>query len=89
MFNTLSYARKLESVGVSRDQAEAHVQIIAEIVEGDLATKQDIEDTRQEIRELRVELVNSENRLFIKLGALTAGLVTLAVGIIAMLIQNR
>ena len=38
MFNTLQYAKKLEAVGVSREQAEAHIQIIADIIEGDLAT---------------------------------------------------
>ncbi len=86
MFNTLGYARKLESVGLSRDQAEAHVQIIAEIIEGDLATKQDINELKKDFEH---KFDSMENRLLIKLGALTAGLVTIAVAIIALLIQNH
>lgn len=42
MINALRYTRKLEEVGFSRDQAETHVQIMTEIVEGDLVTKQDM-----------------------------------------------
>lgn len=76
MFNTLSYTKKLEQAGVSREQAEAHIQIIAEIVEGDLSTKQDI-------RELKDELQKLEYRLIIKLGAIAVGLATLMVGVLA------
>lgn len=69
MFNTLKYARKLEEVGVSRDQAEAHVQIIAEIIEGDVATKQDLKEL--------------EYRLIIKLGAVVGTIMTLAIAVTA------
>jgi hypothetical protein len=67
MFNTLRYAKRLEEAGIPRQQAEAHVQIIAEIVEGDLATKQDVKELKDEMQKL-------EYRLVIKLGALVAGL---------------
>ena len=76
MFNTLSYTKKLEQAGVSREQAEAHIQIIAEIVEGDLSTKQDIKELKDEIQKL-------EYRLIIKLGAIAVGLATLMVGVLA------
>lgn len=69
MFNTLKYARKLEAVGISRDQAEAHIQIIAEIIEGDVATKADLKEL--------------ENRLVIKLSAIVGGMITLAIAIVA------
>lgn len=56
MFDTLKYSKILEAVGVSRDQAEAHIKIVAEIVEGELATKQDIQkfetSTKQDIQRL-------------------------------------
>lgn len=71
MFNTLKYARKLESVGISRDQAEAHVQIIAEIIEGDVATKQDLKEL--------------EYRLIIKLSAIVGTIVTLSIAVTAAL----
>ena len=75
MFNTLMYAKKLEEVGVSRDQAEAHIQIIAEIVEGDLSTKQDIKDLKDELQKL-------EYRLIIKLGAVVTAVIATAVAIL-------
>lgn len=64
MFDTLKYSRILEAVGVTRDQAEAHIKIIAEIVEDDLATKQDI-------RDIRNDLILLEHRLLIKVTAAT------------------
>jgi hypothetical protein len=39
MFNTLKYAKMLEDVGFSRDQAETSTQILVEIMEDKLATK--------------------------------------------------
>ena len=71
MFDTLKYSRLLEAVGVSRDQAEAHIKIFAEIVEDDLATK-------QELKEL-------DYRLIIKLSAVLGAIVTLAIVVTAAL----
>ncbi len=71
MFNTMIYAKKLESVGLPREQAEAHVQIIADIIEGDVATKQDIKEL--------------EYRLIIKLSAILGTLITLSIAITAAL----
>jgi hypothetical protein len=59
-------------VGLSREQADAHIKIISEIVEGDLATKQDIKD-------IKTELVQLEYRLIIKLSAAMGAIVTLAI----------
>ena len=56
MFNTLLYTKRLEAAGFSRLQAEAQIQIIAEIVEGELATKRDLKEL--------------EYRLIIKLGTI-------------------
>lgn len=41
MFNALKYTKQLEQVGFSREQAEIQLQIIGEVLEGDLVTKQD------------------------------------------------
>jgi len=71
MFNTLRYAKKLESVGVNRDQAEAHIQIIAEIIEDDVATKRDLKEM--------------ESRMIIKLSAIMGGMISLAIAIISVL----
>lgn len=81
MFNTLKYSKILEATGVSREQAEAHIQIIAEIVEDDLATKQDI-------REIKNELNQLENRLIVKLTAILIPSTALTFAIIAALMKH-
>jgi hypothetical protein len=75
MFNTLRYAKRLEEVGIPRDQAEAHIQIISEIIEGDVATKQDV-------KEIKDEMLKLEYRLIIKLGALVTAIIATAVAIL-------
>jgi len=56
MFNSLKYAKKLEEVGLTREQAEMHVQILSEVMESTLATKQDMKDLNlalsQDIKDL-------------------------------------
>lgn len=49
MFNTLKYAIQLEEAGLTREQAEVHMRIMSEIVETNLATKQDLKDLRIEL----------------------------------------
>ena len=84
MFDTLGYAKKLEEVGVAREQAEAHVRILADVIEGNLATKQDINELRNiDIRDLRHEMRQLEYRLVIKLGTV----VTLAIAAMATIVK--
>ena len=71
MFNAIKYAKKLEEAGFSKEQAEVQLQVITEIVEGDLATKQDLKiletglanliDARTNHLELKIN--NVENKL--------------------------
>jgi len=77
MINALKYAKKLEEAGFSREQAEVQLQIITEVVEGDLATKQDLDIFRKDleyaiqasVKDLRHDMQQLEYRLTIKLGA--------------------
>ncbi len=82
MFDTLRYSKILEAVGLSRDQAEAHVKIIAEIVEGELATKQDI-------KELKDEMIKLEYRLIIKLGAVVTAVITTVVAVAVAILRVK
>jgi len=86
MFNTLKYAKKLEAVGVTREQAEAHIQIIADIVEGDVATKEDLNKLGAhldiQLKDIRNEMAQLEYRMIIKLGALVTAIVATAVAIL-------
>ncbi len=56
MFNSLKYARMLEGGGFSREQAETSVNILVEIMEDKLATKQDIQNVMQYIEKTKSDL---------------------------------
>lgn len=83
MFNSLKYVKQLEGVGLSRNQAETHIEIMTEIIESNLATSQDLKDLRSEITQefsnLRSEMTQLESRLTIKLGAIVSVSIGLAV----------
>jgi hypothetical protein len=84
MFDTLGYAKKLENAGVIREHAEAHVRVLADVINGNLATKEDIRDLRNiDIRDLKHEMKELEYRLVIKLGAT----VTLAIATMAAIVK--
>lgn len=46
-FDTHAYVKKLKAAGVPEEQAEVHAETIAHLIEGELATKRDIEELRQ------------------------------------------
>ena len=96
MNNSLKYVRLLESSGVTREQAETHIQIMTEFLEGDLATKQDLKilenrmDSRFEGLDKKIEssierfehkLLESEYRTTIKLGSIITVVVAAATAI--------
>lgn len=80
--NTLKYAKNLEAVGFSREQAEMTVVILNEVVETKLATKQDVRDLEShllhELEQLRSEMV-------IKLGAMMLSGMAILAGIVSAL----
>ena len=65
MINTLKYSKILQEAGIPREQAEAHILVMAEFVEGNLATKEDIHRLRHEdFHQLKNEdLVRLRNEL--------------------------
>ena len=56
VFDTFSYAQKLQKVGFTEEQAAVQVDVLRTLVENDLATKQDIADVQRDIAELRKEI---------------------------------
>ena len=80
MFNAFKYTKQLEEVGFSRAQAEIQLQIITEIVEGDLATKQDLGTS---VERLEHKMLQMEYRLIIKLGTI----ITITIGAFAALVK--
>lgn len=49
-FDTHAYIKKLKAAGVPEEQAEVHAETIAQLIEGELATKRDIEELRQTMK---------------------------------------
>ena len=78
MFNTLRYAKMLEEVGFSRDQAETSVKILVEIMEDKLATKQDLNEF--EIK-LQHSLASLESKLTIRMGTMLAASIAILTAI--------
>lgn len=71
MNNALKYVKFLEGAGISREQAEAHIHVISDFLEADLATKQDINNLdiklSQDIKNLDTKLSKEIKDLDIKL----------------------
>jgi len=88
----MKHAKKLEEMGIPKEQAEAQIQIIADIMEENLASKrdmfmlkQDILMVKQDIGQLRIEMGALENRIIIKVGWLMGFMLTLAVAVLSLL----
>lgn len=46
-FDTLTYAKRLKAVGFTEEQAEVQAEVLRGVIEGDIASKRDIEDLKQ------------------------------------------
>ena len=69
MNNAIKYVKILESTGVSREQAEAHVQVLTEFLEGDLATKEDLHNSERSLKTAFERLETSVNTSIAQLDA--------------------
>ena len=83
-FDTLAYAKRLREAGVPEPQAEAQAGALADALRqnaGELATKQDMQelrlDIRREMAELKADLLKWVIGLFIAQVGLFAALVKL------------
>ena len=100
MVDTLSFSRRLQAAGVPAAQAEVHAQAQAEFIADnllsqtaarkdirDMATKEDVQSVREEVKHLetrlRMELQLLGKTLTVRLG----GVVVLGVGVLAALVQ--
>ena len=98
MNNSSKYVKILEGSGITREQAEAHVQMISEILEDDLVTKQDLLNSENSMKlsisqlnnkidsiaeRLENKMLQMEYRMTIKLGSIVT------VAIAAMTAVNK
>lgn len=85
MNNAIKYVKILEGTGISREQAEAHVQLISEITDNNLATKQDVKnlETKMDtsIERLEHKMLQMEYRMTIKLGTIVTVVIAAATAI--------
>lgn len=82
-FDTLMYAKKLQDKGFTADQAEAQVEMVKEIIDNQLATKQDILDLKRDIQDVRRDIKEITDKIVIRLGSL----IVIAVGVLAAIIK--
>lgn len=88
-FDTLAFANKLKAAGfdpkMAEAQAEAQAELLSGLMDDKLATKNDLKELKIElktdIKQLRNDMKQLENRLLIKLG----GLMVVGVDVLAIL----
>ena len=79
-FDTLQYAKSLKDVGFTEQQAEVQAEAIKKLIDDKLATKEDI-------RLLRKEIKQSEDRIGYKLTIRFGGMLVAAVLVLAAIIK--
>jgi hypothetical protein len=57
-FDTLQYVKKLREAGVAENVAEIQAEAFKEVMENNLASKQDIKDLRQDILAMKKDLTH-------------------------------
>lgn len=75
-FDSLSFAKRLESKGVSREHAEAHSEAVRDLVMSEVSTKADI-----------AELKNMIERQTLLLTVRTGGFVAVGIGALAAIMR--
>lgn len=100
MFDSLKYAKILEDSGLPREQAETHIRVLNDLLEDEMATKQDLMDVKSELKSeisnlesrMNLEFVNvradmgrMEHRIVYKLGALMVTVTTLGIAAAQMI----
>lgn len=87
-FDTLMYAKKLKEAGFSEQQAEIQAEAIKEIIDNNLATKQDIIDLKRDIKEiennLKRDIKEAMDKSIMRLGSLIVIAVTVLAAIIKL-----
>jgi len=77
-FDTHAYIKKLKAVGFTEEQAEVQAETLSSLINEQLATKQDIELIRRDMKEL-------EMRLTIRLGVMMAASIAIVATLVKLL----
>jgi hypothetical protein len=91
MSNPMKYIKDLEAAGFQRAQAEAQVQMVLEVLEGDLVTKSEFALFKEHVDRRFVEVSHQfrelELTLTVRLGLITVTTTTIAVAVLSWLIK--
>ncbi len=87
MRRALVYSKRLKEAGLTQEMVDAHISILEEVVEDEMATKADIQNLESRI-ELRLQAMSSkidqmEYKLTIRMGLMLVA----AVGVLSALIK--
>lgn len=82
-FDTLMYAKKLIEAGVPEKAAEVQAETLKDFFDNQLATKQDIEELKREIHDVKRDIKESADKLIIKFGSM----LVIAVGVLVAIIK--
>ena len=83
----MSYANQLEAAGFTAEQAEVRAKGLARIVGEKLATKNDIAMIQREFTEFERAIEEFEERLIYRLTLRWGVILTVAVGVLAVLMK--
>ncbi len=61
-FDTHTYIKELQAVGFTEEQAEVQARTLKNIIDNDLANKQDIAEIKQDIAELKRDIKELETK---------------------------
>ena len=79
-FDTLSFAKKMQALGFTKEQAEGFAQLQREIIDDRPSTKQDL-------RELETRLDNKIEKLEYRLTIRLGGMMAASIAIVAALVK--
>lgn len=86
-FDTLKFVKRLKAAGVPEEQAEVHAETFAQIIEDRIATKQDIIQIEQNIKELEISLKREIEASKVDTIKWVAGMLVAQAAIVATLIK--
>ena len=73
-FNAVKYIGELREAGIPEKQAEAHLRILHEVIESNLATKRDIEEVKRDIEEVKRDIKELEQKTVLSIEELRSDL---------------
>ncbi len=85
IFDTLGYDRFLREGGVPQEQAETHAEAARQFIMSDIATKDDLKATKDE---LSTALEMQALRITVRVGVMLAAAVSLLAAFIGVLVKS-